>query len=36
MLQLQLFFRMGGVERGSTGGKQVQSNVLAWFVVGVG
>ena len=36
MLQLWLLFGMGGVGRGNKGGKRVQRNCLAWFVVGVG
>ncbi len=36
MLQLWLLFKMEVVEHGSTGGEQVQSNCLAWFVVGMG
>ncbi len=36
MLQLRLLFVMGDVGPEKIGGKQVQSNCLAWFVVGVG
>jgi hypothetical protein len=36
MLSLPLLFGMGGFGGGSKGGKQVQNNCLAWFVVGMG